>query len=151
MIVSHVTGITQPILTFANHFHSFAMNFTFGWCLTLIATPGSAPCDTAEVLRFSKTAAEDTSMSVHQNSEAASAYRISIPLRPNDVEIACDCATGVICLIWICWMLEFMCASGAWFLAVKFSYHHPFHFKFSYNIYTPLYIPEKQVELHPSS
>ena len=43
-----------------------------------------------------------------------------------------------------------MCASGAWFWAVKFSYHHPFHFKFSYNIYTPLYIPEKQVELCPS-
>jgi hypothetical protein len=36
-------------------------------------------------------------------------------------------------------------------LSGKFSCHHPFNFKFSYNIYTPLYIPEKQVELHPSS
>ena len=33
------------------------------------------PCDTAEVLQFSKTVAEDTGMSVYQNSEAVSAYR----------------------------------------------------------------------------
>jgi hypothetical protein len=65
----------------------------------------------------------------------------------SNLEIAHNHVTGVMGLIWICWMLELVWASGAWFWVVKFSCHHPFHFKFSYNIYTPLYIPEKQVEL----
>jgi hypothetical protein len=51
------------------------MIFTFEQRLALIATPGSAPYDTAEVLQFGKTVAKDTSMSVYQNSEAALAYR----------------------------------------------------------------------------
>ena len=55
------------------------MIFTFEWRLALIATPGSAPYDTAEVLQFSKTVAEDTGMSVYQNSEAASVYRCHTP------------------------------------------------------------------------
>jgi hypothetical protein len=53
------------------------MIFTFGQHLTLIVTPGSAPCDTAAVLQFGKTVAEDTGMSVYQNSEATSVYHFS--------------------------------------------------------------------------
>ena len=40
-----------------------------------IANPEWVPRNTVEVLWFSKTVAEDTGMSVYQNSEAASAYR----------------------------------------------------------------------------
>jgi hypothetical protein len=57
------------------------MIFTFGRCLALIVTPGSAPCNTAEVLWFGKTVAEDTGMSVYQNSEAASVYRFGPMMR----------------------------------------------------------------------
>jgi hypothetical protein len=78
VIASHLTSITQPMLTFADDFRSFAMIFTFRRRLALIATPGSAPCNTAEVLRFSKTVAKDTGMSVHQNSKAVSAYRFGL-------------------------------------------------------------------------
>ena len=73
VIMSHVTGITQPILTFSNQFQSFPIIFTFGWCLTSIANPDWVPRNTAEDLWFGKTVAEDTGMSVYQNSEAASA------------------------------------------------------------------------------
>src|ERR1700729_3598677 len=38
-----------------------------------------------------------------------------------------------------------LCASG------KIYHLSAFHLKFSHYIYTPLYIPEKQVELHPVS
>ena len=51
------------------------MIFIFGQRLTSIANPDWAPCDTAEVLQFGKTVAEDTGMLVYQNSEAMSAYR----------------------------------------------------------------------------
>jgi hypothetical protein len=51
------------------------MIFTFSWYLVSIANTKWVPRDTVEVLWFSKTAAEDTGMSVYQNSEAASAYR----------------------------------------------------------------------------
>jgi hypothetical protein len=51
------------------------MIFTFGRCLASIANPDWVPHDTAEVLQFGKTVAEDTGMSVYQNSEAMSAYR----------------------------------------------------------------------------
>jgi hypothetical protein len=54
------------------------MIFTFGQRLALIATPGSAPCDTAEVLWLGKTVAEDTSMSVYQNSEAIDKHGNSV-------------------------------------------------------------------------
>jgi hypothetical protein len=57
------------------------MIFTFERRLALIATSGSAPCDTMEVLRFGKTVAEDTGMSVYQNSEAASAHRFGPMMR----------------------------------------------------------------------
>jgi len=50
------------------------MIFAFGRCLALIADPSLVPHSTAEVLRFGKTVAEDTGMSVYQNSEAKSAY-----------------------------------------------------------------------------
>ena len=40
----------------------------------LIVNPSWVPRDTAEVLWFSKTVAEDTGMLVYQNSEAMSAY-----------------------------------------------------------------------------
>jgi hypothetical protein len=46
------------------------MIFIFGQRLTSIANPDWAPRDIAEVLQFGKTVAEDTSMSVYQNSEA---------------------------------------------------------------------------------
>jgi hypothetical protein len=51
------------------------MIFTFSQHLTNIASPDWVPRDTAEVLQFGKTVAEDTGMSVYQNSEATSAYR----------------------------------------------------------------------------
>jgi hypothetical protein len=51
------------------------MIFTFGRRLASIANPNWLPCDTAEVLQFGKTVAEDTGMSVYQNSEATSFYR----------------------------------------------------------------------------
>jgi len=85
VITSHVTGVTQPILNFGDqfrsfplicdNFRSFPMIFTFSQRLTSIVNPEWVPCDTVEVLWFSKTVAEDTSMSVYQNSEATSAYR----------------------------------------------------------------------------
>jgi len=50
------------------------MIFGFGQHLMLIVKPNLVLCSTAEVLRFSKTVAEDTGMLVYQNSEAASAY-----------------------------------------------------------------------------
>jgi hypothetical protein len=84
VIVSHVTGITQPMLTFANDFRSFAMicdDFYLWAMLSTQCNPRSAPCDTVEVLWFSKTAAEDTSMSVYQNSKAVSVYRFSPMMR----------------------------------------------------------------------
>jgi hypothetical protein len=44
------------------------MIFTFGRRLVSIANPDWVPRDTAEVLQFGKTVAEDTGMSVYQNS-----------------------------------------------------------------------------------
>jgi len=61
----------------SNHFQSFlAICDDF-----YLRATSCAHCDTAEVLQFSKTVAEDTSMSVYQNSEAASAYRFSPMMR----------------------------------------------------------------------
>jgi hypothetical protein len=51
------------------------MIFTFSQCLVCIANPDWVPRDTAEVLQFGKTVAEDTGMLVYQNGEAVSAYR----------------------------------------------------------------------------
>jgi hypothetical protein len=50
------------------------MIFTFGRRLASIVNPDWVPRNTAEVLQFGKTVAEDTGMSVYQNSEAMSAY-----------------------------------------------------------------------------
>src|SRR5258705_292444 len=50
--------------------------------------------------------------------------------------------------IFLCWTFAF--ASPVFCLSSKIYLLSSFHFKISYNIYTPLYIPEKQVELHPS-
>src|SRR5258705_2730000 len=56
-------------------------------------------------------------------------------------------------LVWIwiflCWTFAF--TSPVLYLSSKIYLLSSFHFKILYNIYTPLYIPEKQVELHPSS
>ena len=78
VIASHVTGVTRPIPTFSDQFRSFPlicddfrsfpMIFTFGRRLTSIANPNWVPRDTAEVLQFGKTVAEDTGMLVYQNS-----------------------------------------------------------------------------------
>jgi hypothetical protein len=51
------------------------MIFTFGQHLASIVNPDWVPRNTAEILWFSKTVAEDTGMSVYQNSKAVSAYR----------------------------------------------------------------------------
>src|SRR5882724_1731736 len=51
--------------------------------------------------------------------------------------------------IFLCWTFAF--ASPVLCLSSKIYLLSSFHFKISYNIYTPLDIPEKQVELHPSS
>ena len=53
-------------------------DFTFGRRLASIANPDWVPRDTVEVLQFGTTVAEDTSMSVYQNSEAMSAYRFGL-------------------------------------------------------------------------
>jgi hypothetical protein len=91
VIASHVTSLTRPIPTFSDQlrsfplicddFRSFPMIFTFGRHLASIANPDWVPCNTAEVLQFSKTVAKDTSMSVYQNSEATSAYRFGPVIR----------------------------------------------------------------------
>jgi hypothetical protein len=62
-----------------------------------------------------------------------------------------DHVKGVMGQIWIllCWTFAF--ASLVLCLSSKIYLWLSFHFKISYNIYTPLYIPEKQVEIHPSS
>ena len=62
-----------------------------------------------------------------------------------------DRVKGIMGQIWIflCWTYAF-----AFLVHCLSSIIYPlssFHLKISYNIYTPLYIPEKQVELHPSS
>jgi hypothetical protein len=57
------------------------MIFTFGRRLASIANPDWVPRNTAEVLQFGKTVAEDTGMLVYQNSEAASAYHFGPVIR----------------------------------------------------------------------
>jgi hypothetical protein len=90
VIVSHVTGVTRPILTFGDQLQSFALIcddlrgvtrpilticnhfaiiFTFGRWLALIVNPNLVLHSTAAVLQFIKTIA------AHQNSCYTSAHQ----------------------------------------------------------------------------
>ena len=129
------------------------MIFTFGQCLALIANPDLVPCGTAEVIQFCKTVAKDTGMLVYQNNEAMSAYRFgpTSALQFGDIMMdmqahnRCYKPDMVILKLGLLREPPVLCTSG------KIYQLSSFHFKFSHYIYTPLYIPEKQGELHPAS
>jgi len=78
------------------------MIFTFGRRLALIANPDLVPRGTVEVLQFSKTVAEDTSMSGYQNSDAASAYHFGpTSVRQfRDIVIVIQAHNSVMSQIW---------------------------------------------------
>jgi len=111
------------------------------------------PRGTVEVLQFGKTVAKDTGMLGYQNSEAMSAYRFSLTLvwQFGDIAIvtqACNrCYEPDMVILKVGLLREppVLCTSG------KIYQLSSFHFKILHYIYTPLYIPEKQVELHPAS
>ena len=78
----HMTypNLCRSVVMISTHLQWFPMIFSFGRCLALIVNPGLVPHGTAEVLQFSKTVAENTSMLGYQNSEAVSAYCFSLTL-----------------------------------------------------------------------
>jgi hypothetical protein len=129
------------------------MIFSFSRHLTLIVNPDLVPSGTAEVLQFGKTVAEDTGMSGYQNSKATSAYRFSPTSvwQFRDITIVAQACNRcyeldmVILKVGLLRKPPVLCTSG------KIYQLSSFHFKILHYIYTPLYIQEKQVELHPLS
>jgi hypothetical protein len=107
------------------------MIFTFSRHLTLITNPDLVPHGTVEVLQFGKTAVEDTGMS---------GYQMVTRARNRCYEL-----DMVILKVGLLREPPVLCTSS------KIYQLSSFHFKISHYIYTPLYIPEKQVELHPAS
>jgi hypothetical protein len=78
-VTCHRHHMTYPdlcwsVVMISAHSRWFAMIFTFGQRLALIANPDLVPHSTVEVLQFGKTIAEDTGILGYQKREAASAY-----------------------------------------------------------------------------
>jgi hypothetical protein len=126
------------------------ISFAFGRCLALIATPNSALHSTPTI---QYTIAKSIGMSGYQKCEAMSAYRFGPTSAPQFGDIMMDmqarnrCYKPDMVILKLGLLREppVLCTSG------KIYQLSSFHFKFSHYIYTPLYIPEKQVELHPAS
>jgi len=126
------------------------MIFTFSRRLVLVAAPNLALRSTPAI---QYTIAEGIGMSGYQNCEAVSAYCFGLTsvqqfgdiVIVTQVRNRCYEPDMVILKVGLLCEPLVLCTSG------KIYQLSSFHFKISHYIYTPLYIPEKQVELHPAS
>ena len=140
----------RPSPTFSDHFRTFPMIFAFSQRLALkfhFATQfGTAwqpqkfynPCAAHRHIKVARTRHRDCF-------GPTSAQRFWHTAMGTQSRNRCYEPDMVILEVGLSCVSPVLCASG------KIYHLSAFHLKFSHYMYTPLYIPEKQVELHPSS
>jgi hypothetical protein len=142
-----------PFATICDHFWWFSLSanvFNTSCAPLTHCDQDSAPHSTPTV---QYTIAESIGMSGYKNSEAASAYRFGLTLVQwfRDITMVMKVCNRFyeldMVILKVGLLLEplVLCTRG------KIYQFSSFHFKISHYIYTPLYIQEKQVELHPAS